>query len=473
MISNSKLVLFFSSIFYIIVSSILIPTDLTADGNFHMASIFCSTQNTSLCRKDILNNEYSLIGNIMPQRCQQTELKYRNPECETNKNTWNNYIINTSQYPKIYYSLMSNVVIESKPKISIFLIRILNSSPFVVIAVLIWQMIGRNLSTSYSIGHLFMSGIWGAQYYFTFNPSSWLLLSFTSIPFFLLGMIEEKRKTRRSIFSLVILILVFLILNSRPDGKYWLSLLLICTLIYLTNHFKKMKSNLIFGVVSVLVVFVGLLLSNIPVQVYASYQGFEYQNSYTDNYPITKYNLIIHNFLMFPLFNLGYFGLDNSLENIIPSLIFAFPMFILFLILIKYISGMRRVQAYVIFLLLVTFFIYILFFQLNYLFIYDKNIGYRYFIPIVILASILAISKRNEIIKIQVINPISIFISLFTVLGLLLNITKASQGFNKGIYFSLTSEYFNLNEIYVFILLLTLGVTHYYLLRNLITHRFI
>jgi hypothetical protein len=471
--SNSKLFLLSACILYVIISSLLIPTDSTADGNFHMASIFCSTQNTSLCRKDIRNNEYRLIENIMPQRCQQIELKYLNSECETKINSWSNYIINASEYPKLYYSLMSKVVFESKPKLSILTIRMLNAFPFVVISVIIWQMIGRGPAISYSLGHLFMSGIWGAQYYFTFNPSSWLLLGFTSMPFFLLGMIQEKIKARIAIFAFIVLALCFLMVNSRPDGKYWLILLVISTFILLTIHFRNRRFNFILGALLICVSLLGLLFSDLYAQMYASFQGFASMNSYADNYPITKINLITHNILMFPLFNLGYFGIDNSLENIIPSLIYAFPMFILFLMLIKHISGIRMVHFYISFLILLTFLIFIGFFQLNYLFIYDKNIGYRYFMPIVILASILAIRKRNEVVKVKVIKPIMILISIFTIMGMAFNITKASQGFNQGIYFSFASEYFNFDRVYVIALLMALGFINYYMLKRLITQQII
>jgi hypothetical protein len=163
--------------------------------------------------------------------------------------------------------------------------------------------------------------------------------------------------------------------------------------------------------------------------------------------------------------------MDNSLENIIPSLIYAFPLFISFLILIKQISGMGRLYVYMIFLLILTFLIFVGFLQLNYLFIYDKNIGYRYFMPIVILASIFVITKKNDAVKIQIINPVILSISFFTVIGTALNITKTSQGFNNGIYLSLTSEYFNFDRIHVIALLIALGLTHYYLLRRLIAER--
>ena len=468
---NSKLTLLFVSILYILISSLLIPTDSTADGNFHMGSIYCSTQNNALCMKDIRTNEYKLVNNIMPNRCQQLELKYRNTECDATKNNWENFYININEYPKIYYTLMSKGVVESNPKVSIFIIRMLNAFPFVVIAMLIWHMIGKNLTISYLIGHLFMSGIWGAQYYFTFNPSSWLLLGFTSIPFFVLGIFREKIKSRKAIFILVILMLCFLVVNSRPDGKYWLSLLAVSTLIVLMNHYRKRKSKLMFGVLLVSAGFVGSLFADVPAAVFSNYQGFEFANSYTDNYPITKINLFIHNILTFPIFNLGYFGMDNSLENIIPSLVYAFPLFVSFLILIKHISGVGRLHLYVGFLLIFTFLIFVGFFQLDYLFIYDKNIGYRYFMPIIILVSIFVINKKNDAVKIQMINPILLSMSFFTVLGTALNITKTSQGFNNGIYLSLASEYFNFDKIYVIIFLITLGLTHYYLLRRLIAER--
>ncbi len=407
----------------------------------------------------------------MPQRCQHLELKYRNAECEATKNNWQNYVINTDEYPKIYYALTSNLVVESNPKVSILIIRMLNAFLFVGIAVLIWFMIGKNLTISYLIGHLFMSGIWGAQYYFTFNPSSWLLLGFTSIPIFILGIFREKIKSRKIFFTLVILTLCFLMANSRPDGKYWLSLLAVSTLIVLMNKYRKKKSKLIFVVLLFCAGFAGSLLSDMPAQVYASYQGFEFANSYADNYSITKINLFIHNILTFPIFNLGYFGMDNSLENIIPSLIYAFPLFILFLILIKQISGVGRLYVYIFFLLLFTFLIFVGFIQLNYLFIYDKNIGYRYFMPIIILASIFVINKRSDAVKIHMINPIISSISFFTVLGIALNITKTSQGFNNGIYLNLASEYFNFERIYVIVLLIAFGLIHYYLLRRLIAER--
>jgi hypothetical protein len=316
-----------------------------------------------------------------------------------------------------------------------------------------------------------MSGIWGAQYYLTFNPSTWLLLGFTSIPLFILGLFREKIKSLKAIFILVILMLCYLMVNSRPDGKYWLSLLAGSTLIVIMNHYRKSKSKLIFVALLVCVGFAGSLLADLPAQVYASYQGFAFANSYADNFAVTKMNLFIHNILTFPIFILGYFGMDNSLENIIPSLIYAFPLFISFLILIKQISGMGRLYVYMIFLLILTFLIFVGFLQLNYLFIYDKNIGYRYFMPIVILASIFVITKKNDAVKIQIINPIILSISFFTVLGTALNITKTSQGFNNGIYLSLTSEYFNFDRIHVIALLIALGLTHYYLLRRLIAER--
>jgi hypothetical protein len=430
---------------YFITSSILTPTDIAADANFHMGSIYCQTNNSTLCSKLEENKEAVFPTNIMPSKCQNLELKYENKDCKSILKNKTTYAFNSDQYPHSYYKFYSNFVIDKIPIVSIFVIRIMNALPFVIIALIINFSIGKKYAFGFSLGHIIFSGVWGYQFYFTFNPSSWLLLGLTALPIFLENFLHKDYFGRRIVNFLTTIFLIFIILNSRPDGKYWLLLVFICFSIYVFV-FRSTKFISIF----IMILILGYTLNyGLLEQFITNISGFTLSNSYSDNFAITKIDLIVHNILLSPLYLLSFFGLEYSLENLIPSLLYSIPIFFGSMQLIRKVVADRTLKLYIMQLVLFSCGIVIFYSIIDYLLIYDKRIGTRYVFPIWSFLLINVLTQATQKLELQSIRKTNLFIAIGTLIGLLMNIKRAHEGFNSGIFIVLNSDFFHFNQLII------------------------
>lgn len=464
LVKKSTSLLILAIVGYSISSSLLTPTDLVADANFHMGSIYCQTKNSNLCSITENNIRAAFPPQIMPSKCQNIELKYKSIDCQNILNNTIVYEYNLDQYPDFYYKLYSNFVIDRIPIVSIFIIRLLNALPFVIMALLINFFVGKKFALGFSLGHMIFSGIWGFQFYFTFNPSSWLLLGITSLPLFLGNLLHENNFRKRIAVIIFILFSIIMVLYSRPDGKYWLFGILICFLSYI--FLIKSKNSFSKLIISGIIIFIFAYSFNIGLQdqFIRNIEGFTYANSYSDNYEITKMNLIVHNILMLPLFLLSFFGFENSLENVIPSLLYTFPIFIAIIEIFRNFIPHKTLRLLIIQIILFSCAIIIFFSLIDYLLIYDKRIGTRYFFPLFLILLINTLTHAVQNKKLQYIKKIKFLVGIGTTSNLLLNIKKAHEGFNSGIYFSLNSDFFNLNNYIILLGILIFTVSFMYII---------
>ena len=457
-------------IIYIGCSIILTPTDSTADGNFHMASIYCATDDQQLCRDGEYQNEVLIIQNLMPQRCQNYELKYLDEECSRTQQNWTKYITNVKEYPTIYYKLMSNLVIDQNPKISLYVIRAVNTLFFFAASLLILFVLNKKEFYAFSLTHIVLSGIWGEQFYFTHNPSSWTILGFTAIPIFARVKLNRKNVGNNILAFICILVMSYLLLNSRPDGKIYLALALLVALIGKTLEYRNSLRFYYYIAIITLITFILIFTLDSYLDIFKilknSVDGFAFMNSYTDNYKISQFNLLVHNLILSPVFVLGFFGLDNSLNDIVPSLIYSASLTILVANLIKLTVPRFRFYVFISSVISLVFCIYLLFAKLDYLFIYDKNIGYRYFMPIIAMFMISAF--KENILESQKVKPTILLISLFTLIGLVLKIKQFDQGFINGVYLVPPTGFRYDNNIYVYILFAVFAYSYNSSLKSLV-----
>jgi hypothetical protein len=473
---NRNIVYFIISLaIYITSSVVLTPTDSTADGNFHMASIYCATDNQQICREGEYINEVLVIQNLMPQRCQDYELKYLDDECKSTQNSWTKYYSNVNEYPKTYYNLMSFFIIDQNPKISLYIIRAVNSIFFIVVSLLILFISNKKDFYAFSLTHVLLSGIWGEQFYFTHNPSSWTMLGFTAILLFSQTKLDRKNLNKAILALICVVAMSYILINSRPDGKIYLALALFVVIILKIIKYKNRIKSISMLALLMVITYISFSILDSGIGIFESLtnsiNGFDFMNSYTDNYTISQTNLLIHNLILSPVFILGFFGMDNSLNDIIPSLIYSLPLTVLTAYLIRLTVPRRRFYYYITSIIALVFFIYLLFAKLDYLFIYDKNIGYRYFMPIVAIFMIYAFKENGLVL--QKVKPTILLISLFALVGQFLKIKQFDEGFVNGVYVVLPTEFRSDHYLSVYILFAFFAYSHYSLIKSLILKKLI
>lgn len=221
------------------------PVGASPDDDFHLASIYCENENSTLCAFSETPNSKLVSSALLTANCFATQEDV-SAECQQSAHVFDNtHMVDTTrgnfvgQYPGIFYSVLS-VFAGDDIQTSVLLMRLFNSALFVLLLGLLF--IASSTQTRVRIGLLWAATMIPLGLFIvpSTNPSSWAIMG-VGAAFLALFSMYNAQGWRKYVLASTYVLGVVIAAGARADAAVIIVIASVAT-IALQKPFRSVLS---------------------------------------------------------------------------------------------------------------------------------------------------------------------------------------------------------------------------------------